>query len=443
MDIDYVKFTDYRDPAFRIRTMIYEKGDMKYVRKLPKDDMAKAHVEKMLNSYILLSKVYKHIKFCSCTKVEGAIEFSFIEGLSFEEKLLSNISEKNLSSFKELIIEYINILKDSRNIELSKFEVSEGFIDIFGQVIISKEHMCLPISNIDMGFDNIIINSDNTYIIDYEWVYDFLIPIDFIIYRNLRNFYNRYSNLLNHNKFPKFKETIYGLDIKDADIILYETMEKNFLLKTNGLINNLVNYSKNYFHVSKLEELMRRSSYEASLQLFWSYNSDFNELDSIKKKINLSNDKEITFKLIEDNIGSNLRKIRIDPHIDSCIIKVKRITLKGIDKSKDIDLSKLETNGIKSNDGYYYFLNEDPQIIIDLKSVKYKVSEVIFEMEDIITDIGSKVAIKKISELYNSKFHNFRKQLFEKERIIDEFKKVTAYGKLKRKLIKIKKNLIG
>lgn len=49
----------------------------------------------------------------------------------------------------------------------------------------------LKITDIDMLFDNIIVKDNNWTVIDYEWSFQFPIPVKFVIYRTLAYWYAR------------------------------------------------------------------------------------------------------------------------------------------------------------------------------------------------------------------------------------------------------------
>lgn len=74
---------------------------------------------------------------------------------------------------------------------ICKWKVSEGFGQIFGKSagVNIKDAECVAPANIDAIFENFIIIDHERYInIDYEWTFDFPVPIDFIKYRTLLYF---------------------------------------------------------------------------------------------------------------------------------------------------------------------------------------------------------------------------------------------------------------
>jgi hypothetical protein len=59
------------------------------------------------------------------------------------------------------------------------------------------------ISNIDLIFSNIIYRDDEIYIIDYEWVFECSLPVEYTLYRTLK-----YKTLLKEYKYLEKYENL-------------------------------------------------------------------------------------------------------------------------------------------------------------------------------------------------------------------------------------------
>ena len=127
--------------------------------------------------------------------------------------------------YEELFLEiehYFRIIKE--RCSEKKFEMTEEFRQVFGEEIFGEDARCAGLNNIDYGFGNIILAEDGMYLIDYEWCFDFPIPIDFILFRALLYFvYSVHENqkLTEQGIFSKF-------GYSEADITKYTRMETQF-----------------------------------------------------------------------------------------------------------------------------------------------------------------------------------------------------------------------
>ena len=98
-------------------------------------------------------------------------------------------------------------------------------------------------TNIDLIFSNIKITSSNEiYCFDPEWVFDFTIPIEFVIWRMATHIYEKYRIYLRREMtLEKFTEQI-GITNEDGKIYAY--MWNSFMNFVFGAGKK--NYLKNY-----------------------------------------------------------------------------------------------------------------------------------------------------------------------------------------------------
>jgi len=229
MKILYVKHNSERAKEFQLRTIIYEINGKKYVKKqamckeaIPHLMKMKEHEKKLQDSIINPNvKITKIID-----ETEDSLVFEYIEGISLERKYQQ---AKKLGKEAEVTKDYITFVKTSFkttefNIEMM---VTDSFKQILGDLdysILEKEICFDSISNIDLLFSNIIFKDNYIYLIDYEWIYDLSIPINFTIYRAL------------HEKNE-----------------LHESMEENF-------IHNIVVRQNGFFNIQNQYKQERHSS---------------------------------------------------------------------------------------------------------------------------------------------------------------------------------------
>nr|WP_302598824.1 glycosyltransferase [uncultured Cellulosilyticum sp.] len=229
----FVKYSKNRRDEFKIKTEIFrdEMNEIK-ARKVALKPDGLAHIKQMSDNFSSLKKIYNSSAEIVASKLEGnTIEFSYLEGETLDciindkfkvggiEQLIKDIQE-----YKEFIYQLSPLMS---------FEPTKEFEKIFGQVTLTNMQSH-SYSNVDLIFDNIIIKNDKKYIIDYEWVFPFTIPINYILYRAVNVFLNKYrlSNITNE----QLKQIFEKIGINDSELECYVAMEDN-LMKYIGAIN--------------------------------------------------------------------------------------------------------------------------------------------------------------------------------------------------------------
>ena len=129
---------------------------------------------------------------------------------------------------------------------LVPFAVSDGFRKVFGDRYPSNQKS-LKYTNVDLTFSNLKLTPDNElYSFDYEWVFDFLIPYEFVIWYSANQLYEKYRAYLK-NRISK-EAFLTGVGITKENIPIYENMDWKFgryVSGKNGEKNYLLNYRKN------------------------------------------------------------------------------------------------------------------------------------------------------------------------------------------------------
>ena len=355
----FSKYSDSRDNEYKIRTSILiDKRGNKKVEKIPLNKKSINHIEKIYNNYAILKSQYENSDFHleTCRKLDNKIEFDYIEGKTFVEILNEEFDKNGLEAVIERIKELKEKLYKLSNNE--RFEISEEFKKIFGSVKLDENKKCIKPANIDFIGTNLIYSNGKFHIIDYEWVFNFYIPIDYIVYRTI--FYyqdeNVYKNKINLRKI------LEKLEISVQEEEKYYKMELQF--------DKYVR-SKEYI----LEKLytrfkMRKISIEKTLLKIENYRAmvtdkdrHIGNLDKIieDKEVEITNLDKIV--LDKDRHIDNLDKMIVDKdrHIDN----LDKII---VDKDRHIDnLDKVLESKDKSING----LNERLENILNSKGYKF------------------------------------------------------------------------
>lgn len=189
MKILYVKNSSERAKAFQLRTTIYEDNGEKFVKKEILCPEALPHLMKMRESYTKLTNsiINPHIKLAKIIdETPKSLTFEFIEGISLEKRFYA-AKQAGAEEAKKVIDSYIQLVDEGfKTKPFDSKESSEYTMKIFGDIEshqIEKNITLEGASNIDLIFSNIIYSGNEVCIIDYEWVFDLPISLDFIYFR--------------------------------------------------------------------------------------------------------------------------------------------------------------------------------------------------------------------------------------------------------------------
>jgi hypothetical protein len=217
-----------RKKAFRLQTTIEKINNKIIVVKSPLDSTSSQHLHKMIDNYNNLKELIngKNISLVEAKKGENdSLVFEYIHGSSMERVLIEKIldlKEKDVINNINQLFDIINMLKVSSQIPTKSTE----YVKIFGNYYTTSTP-CVSPGLIDLNFDNFIIDSKNKWwLIDYEWCYDFPVPVNYLRSRILWFFFIRHKELLGYN-YKKIKlRNYHNLYIPEY---IFKAFEKDFI----------------------------------------------------------------------------------------------------------------------------------------------------------------------------------------------------------------------
>lgn len=218
----YFRSSVCRNKKFQIKTSVIEDNGEKYVVKEAVYPSGIQHIKNTYNNEKLIRKIYADENVTYGTLKGDAYITEFHNGKTLSKLMYKCLLNGQTEKYKEYQKIWKKLITGENN--LIGFYYTEKFNEIFD--INDNDLLDLPstkISNIDCSADNIIYDDkEQIKVIDYEWVYDFPVPVDFIFYRVLHLFYSSYSVPYSWQELFEMS----GIDVKYVNI--YDKMIDNF-----------------------------------------------------------------------------------------------------------------------------------------------------------------------------------------------------------------------
>ena len=233
----YYKSTQERRKKFQIYTSIIEDDGKKYAIKEPVFTEGQAHIQDIYHNYEILKKVQGSM-LVPCERIRESVRFPFVEGIVFDTYLRNIICEYGYGKETQEVLELWEeiLIGDEQNIAV--FDNNINFQKAFGNGVEILGDRALQITNFDCIAENIIMNDAGKHLIDYEWVFDFSIPLEFSFYRLLKVFY------LKNRESISFESLLKAAQIENRNKIeLYEKMLDSFYAYVTYDEDNNVDYA--------------------------------------------------------------------------------------------------------------------------------------------------------------------------------------------------------
>ena len=400
MKVLYSKFTRERNPQFQLETSIVEdEQGIKTVQKRALNPSGKKHIVNMYENYLRFSKKDTSY-FLECTYKDDKVIFPYVEGKSLYAKLVAALDLRDKEILKKSVY------------DVTSFKEEERFKSIFGIHSFPDNIKAARFLDVDLTFDNIIIDhQDQIKILDYEWIFECLVPVNFAVYRAAFAFYLKHGGQMNGIMTEDEFYAYLGIEQKEKKI--YGEMNQSMMAYIMSSSSSLNNYKKK---VRFLYELVQEPTLFS--QMYVDTGSGYSEEESTVYPLK-STELENIIKLDLEPY-KELRAIRFDPLNFPCGIKIYDIYAITKDGKKSISYSDFLSNATEIYEEEADFLEQDPQIIIEIKKEEHwkKIVihyEILFyrEKEQIICYGNQDSALKlleKENELFLKREFAFKKR---------------------------------
>lgn len=335
----YAKINSFRKKQFQIATIIEKDGAERKVKKIGLSEGAVKHVKRVMQ--------YGNTE--DMQELPLGVLFRYYTSCSLDQ-LLRNLIEKR--SVEQIYASISNVFQPYfENAKPCDYHTPE-FIRVFGKEDFSEAERrtldCICPANIDLICDNIMLEPDGYRFIDEEWVFDFEIPVLFILWRCVRELYAKHVKL---SDLVPYREFLMQYHITDE-------MDRVFLRWASHFVEEYVGTKSSEreaiarIPVNLWDVYLDQGNAARSI-LYYDTGTGYSEKQICQKLLQTDADGRF---LLSFPIPANTRRVRWAPvKIRHCWCRIDEINGKVV-----------SYNGSESDDGQL-FQNGDPQYEIEFE----------------------------------------------------------------------------
>lgn len=363
-DIQYVKINANRDNAYKICTVVYSDGGDLKVKKQALTKEAVSHLERMNSNYQLSRTSNSKIDLLPIKLNGKELLYDYINLPTVEKILLEKSRNKDEDGFLAILSEFFNVLA---SYGLQRNYYTGEFHEIFGPIKCNEDLEFTSYSNIDTLFDNIFYDYHKMVVFDYEWYMGCHLPVKFIFWRAVKEFYHRHKTVNNH----VLEDRIHHLfGITDEMVGVFYQWEGYF--------------SANYVKMFDKSIIQKKTNYLTNVQdvfdddycvanLYIDTGNGFNDHEKIQIGY-MKSSELITLEF--DLTNSSIRNLRFDPiEGEYCICRIDHAEIDG----EECVFSAYNSFSFSSDEDV--FLTEDPIYLIQGNYKLCNVLKITFSME--------------------------------------------------------------
>ncbi len=357
----YSRHSTERDPAYQIRTDIIRDRNQNYkVIKVPFTGESVPHLLRMADAYDEIKEEFKGTSFKPCPvkkrfNEDGSLkwlEFDYCKGRSMEEELKRLL---NGGQGEECVNAVVSFAQAVRKTASRDFWATREFAEVFEITDLPEGLKSMMLTDVDLIFSNLIY-SNGWNIIDYEWVYEFPIPVDFVIFRAISYFLSS----LGIDEPEEFGGIYQRVGIDASLIGKFYEMEQAFQRHIAGRHISLIGMYSIFggpnIHLEETLIKSRRLERPEKPRMYYDTGIGFNPGQSLLINAERDYEDRIMFdvRIPEDSVG-----VRIDPLDQKCLIRVEKLTIDGE------KVQEFLTNGTAIPGNVIIFNTEDPQLVFE------------------------------------------------------------------------------
>lgn len=429
----YTKYSDERSVQFSLYTEIWEdENGKRLVCKVPECEQGWEHLKHIKACHDKLTELYSqhNIGINACELTAKGLELEYLTGSNYESRIDHILCTKGTDAAIEKLEEYLKMVIPSE--QLLPFRMTDSFQKVFGNLEIPEDAKTLPVTNIDMIMANMICTDEKFDLIDYEWTFDFPIPVKYVIYRIIHYYIECNStriDLKNCNIYERFQ-------ISETEISILAEMEKNFQRYISGervpIREMHKDISPGAYPVQQLVDEKAARKRDQILQVYFSYGEGYSEENSV-------------FYPMQDgridrwiDIPEGATDIRIDPGARGGICRIDVLT----DQTDSTEVLPFGANGVTTSGHVVIFEEMDPNFsIVNNKEIRklHLVCEMEYVSERMLQRLRQQMEEdQKLQSMQNARIQEISAQKQQAEQRIAhiESKKVYRIYRAFRKIAK-------
>ena len=412
----FFKFNSHYRKEYQLTTRILDDGGKKYVVKEGPPE-SEAHLLNMCKGPALVAPFFKNIVFCHVERIGHALRFPYVEGISLSEKMIDSMEKADQGSFYDLLDYHTSLLACSED-NICNFRFTDGFKKIFGSDFPIEGVKAYKVCAFDCTGNNIILREAQLpTFIDYEWCFDFPVPVDLVSYHCIQSLY---SNFPEFEEFVPFKNVIEHMNLQMETSVLQKIRE-NFIRhimvendRQNSMTDIESKYQKKAIPIGKMAKL------------YLEVQSVQNQFTNSKTYISQKEQECLHAQNYIKKLEQEISKKNISDQKSKTYIRELEQSIKGKDRQhSELDAySKKLENDIEKKNGYISALETKLQ-----------------EMQNCQAETAAKFDSEKkglmdqMAEITRAEKETLRKQLDEKMEQISKFEN-SFVGKVYKKIRK-------
>ncbi len=376
----YLKFSNDRDPDRSVYTKLQAiDSNNILVRKKADSQAANSFLQHISEVSQKLAAYYeaKNIAVNEVSPVsENELDVKFESGRTVEQIVDDTLEQQGWDAASQKIRDYFALIFD--DCKMIPFSDTEEFARAFGKGTADffADACSLQISDIDMLMANMMIRSDGSYcLLDYEWTFSFPIPVKFLKYRILHYYLEGSLQRKNYATSETYRQ--FGISEKERTI--FQTMESSFQNYVKGsrisLREQYPEVTPGSYAVRDLFQTKDVLEIANEIQIFWAAKPEDISAGQVK-----------TFEISEHRativmkIPPKCKVVRIDPGERHCAVKINYLFTSYLAQSDTTRMSggknwnriaQYATNGKSIGNQVIVFPDEDPQILLPVRSGQY------------------------------------------------------------------------
>ena len=380
----YVKYSDERSDKFSLYTEIWQGTQGRFVRKYPESEAGMAHISHIYRIYECLSEQYRNtgLAINQCTEIDKGIELEYIEGSTLEQSL-DHALQKN--GEMAVVKVFSDLFQTIIATDTKPFCVTDEFREIFGEVSVPGVQESMPVTDIDMVAANFICNDTGMTLIDYEWTFEFPIPVKYVMYRTLHYYIE--TSLLRKEKITEDIYEQFGITQEQQQA--FAAMEQNFQNFIQGkrvpIREMYEGISPGVTDVLPIVAAREQQMRDGVLQVFYSYGAGFLQEHSDYYPMQNGHIR------LELKLSDDVTDVRIDPGNQAVICHIIELQ----EGKTGRTITDYSASGAVAGDGWIVYDREDPQFSFALEPGEDRVLVVELAIHYLETEILSKLTTRE------------------------------------------------